>query len=246
MKKTFRNILVLMVIMAMFVLLASPAQAYTVKQVWSRISATAGETLTTGDAVTIKDADGYAWKADADSATLRPAVGVVGKGGSAGAKIEIITSGVVSGWSSLTEGAAGYLSATAGLITQTLPTYRQQIGVAISTTDYLIAPHIAGVPVTGVAALTPGASVAVNFNNASVFTLTPAEGETITGSGGTPGATAYIVITTSGTNSYTLTFSTGFKVTGTLATGTVSAKVFVITFVYDGTNWNEVARTTAM
>lgn len=245
MKNTFQKILALLVVMA-FVLLAVPAQAYTVKQIWSRISVTAGETLVTGNVVTIKDADGYAYKADADDATLRPAIGVVGKGGISGQTVEIITSGVVSGWSSLSEGVVGYLSATAGLITQTVPTYRQQIGIAISTTDYLIAPQIAGVPITGVAALTAGSTVAVNFNTASVFTLTPAETETITASGGTPGAKACIVITTSGTNSYTLTFSTGFKVTGTLATGTVSAKVFVIEFVYDGTNWNEVARTSAM
>jgi hypothetical protein len=56
----------------------------------------------------------------------------------------------------------------------------------------------------------------------------------------------HFIITTSGTTSYTLTFGTNFKSTGTLATGTTTAKVFVITFVYDGTNLNEVSRTAAM
>ena len=55
-----------------------------------------------------------------------------------------------------------------------------------------------------------------------------------------------LVITTSGASSFVLTFGTAFKTTGTLATGTVTAKVFTINFVYDGTNFNEVSRTTAM
>lgn len=60
------------------------------------------------------------------------------------------------------------------------------------------------------------------------------------------GAILSFVITTSGTSSYTLTFGTGFKSTGTLATGTVSGKVFTVTFRSDGVNWNETSRTTAM
>ena len=63
---------------------------------------------------------------------------------------------------------------------------------------------------------------------------------------GLPGKTLTFVITTSGTTSYTLTFGTGFKSTGTLATGTVTAKVFTVTFVSDGINYLEVSRTTAL
>ena len=79
-----------------------------------------------------------------------------------------------------------------------------------------------------------------------VFTLTPAEAESINATNLAAGQRVDVVITTSGTNSYTLTFNTNFKTTGTLATGATSGKVFVVAFVSDGTNLIEVARTTAM
>lgn len=82
----------------------------------------------------------------------------------------------------------------------------------------------------------------------SAYALTPAHTATInlTTTNCVIGRQYHLIITTSGTTSYTLTFGTAFKSTGTLATGTTSAKVFVITFIYDGTNMNEVSRTTAM
>lgn len=150
MKKIFSRwglsgILFLLAVVLMLISAANPAMAYTVKQAYSRISVTAGETLATGDVVAIKDADGYAYKADADSATLRPALGVVGMGGAAAASVEVITSGVLAGWTSLAEGGAGYLSATAGAVTQTAPTGAQQeVAVAISTTSYFFNFQAAG------------------------------------------------------------------------------------------------------
>jgi len=120
------------------VLFAMPAHATYWKHKDSRISATCGETLATGNVVMIKSADGYAYKADANDAALRPAVGVVDKGCSSGGTAEIVTSGIISGYSSLTKGSAAYLSETAGAITQTAPSYTQKIGVAISGTDYQI------------------------------------------------------------------------------------------------------------
>jgi hypothetical protein len=82
----------------------------------------------------------------------------------------------------------------------------------------------------------------------SAYSLTPAHTATInlTKTNCVIGRQYHFIITTSGTTSYTLTFGTNFKSTGTLATGTTTAKVFVITFVYDGTNLNEVSRTAAM
>jgi len=97
--------------------------------------------------------------------------------------------------------------------------------------------------------LTPGSTVSfAPASSVSCYTLTPAQAETINAvtTGAVAGRTYTLVVTTSGTSSYTLTFSTNFKTTGTLATGTTSAKVFVITFIFDGTNFNEVSRTTAM
>lgn len=81
---------------------------------------------------------------------------------------------------------------------------------------------------------------------ASVITLTPTGNLTINAVGGGAGQTCSFSITSSGMYPYTITFGTHFKSTGTLSTGSVAGKVFVIEFQNDGTNWNEVARTTAM
>lgn len=100
---------------------------------------------------------------------------------------------------------------------------------------------------TGSAALTAAATVAIAPTTVNTFTLTPGQDETINCSSvpasGTP---IYLIITTSGTTSRTLTFNTGFVTTGTLATGTTDAKKFVITFISNGTSLHEVSRTTAM
>lgn len=126
-----------LILMALL-LFCSPAFAFHAKQTFVRVGATCGEALTVGSVVAIKDADGYAYKADADDATLRPAVGIVGLGCASGGAAEIITYGRVTGWTSLSEGAYGYLSETAGLATQSAPAWAQPIGFALNTTDYLV------------------------------------------------------------------------------------------------------------
>lgn len=80
----------------------------------------------------------------------------------------------------------------------------------------------------------------------NVFTLTPGASLTINAASVVAGQEVAIIVTTSGSSSFTLTFGTNFKTTGTLATGTVSAKIFVIQFISDGTNYIEVSRTTAI
>lgn len=97
--------------------------------------------------------------------------------------------------------------------------------------------------------ITPGATPAYAPGaSQDLATLTPAENETIaaTTTGAVIGKTYRIKVTTSGTDSFTLTFGSNFKTTGTLATGTDTGKVFVISFVFDGTNFVEAGRTTAM
>jgi hypothetical protein len=94
--------------------------------------------------------------------------------------------------------------------------------------------------------LTPGAHVAISAGSSETFTLTPGQAETITVTGGVPGQDLYLAITTSGTSSYTLTFSTGFYAAGTLSTGSVSAKQFMLHFVNVGGTFTEVSRTAAM
>lgn len=93
-------------------------------------------------------------------------------------------------------------------------------------------------------ALTPGSTVTWNPASGSLFTLTPAQAETInmTTTRAVAGAHTALVITTSGTTTYTITFSTNFKTIGTLETGTTSGIVYTIGFDYDGTNWNESSR----
>lgn len=99
---------------------------------------------------------------------------------------------------------------------------------------------------TLVVALPATGGGAMNASGSSVFSLTPTATETLTATVVPAGSEATIVVTTSGTTSYTITFGTGFKSTGTLATGTVSAKVFTIQFMSDGVNMNETGRTVAM
>ena len=60
------------------------------------------------------------------------------------------------------------------------------------------------------------------------------------------GVRCNLIVLTSGVTSYTMTFGTGFRSQGTLATGTTTARYFVLDFISDGTSLIEVSRTTAM
>ena len=96
-------------------------------------------------------------------------------------------------------------------------------------------------------ALTPGATPAINATLGKIFTMTPAQNQAFTVTGGIVGQELLLKILTSGTNSYDLTFGSGFGANGgTLATGTADAKTFVARFVHDGTSFVEVGRTAAM
>jgi hypothetical protein len=80
----------------------------------------------------------------------------------------------------------------------------------------------------------------------TVVKVTPTATATFTTTVAPAGSRASVIIVTSGTTSYTITFGTGFLTTGTLATGATTAKTFVIEFVSDGTTMIETSRTTAM
>ena len=99
---------------------------------------------------------------------------------------------------------------------------------------------------TASSALTPGTTVSMDFSLATVYTLTPAQAETINAINCSAGKDVSLIVTTSGTSSFVLTFSTNFKTTGTLTTGTVSAKVFNVSFICNGTTATEMTRTAAM
>lgn len=73
-----------------------PASPGHWKEKWDRFSGIAGETLAEGDAVCI-GTDGRVYKAEAEDSTRRPAVGVIGKGGTNGTNVEIVRSGIFGG-----------------------------------------------------------------------------------------------------------------------------------------------------
>lgn len=101
--------------------------------------------------------------------------------------------------------------------------------------------------------LTSAAAVEIDFNvehrvdGVGIFAIIPASDITFTAKNDNlPGQEYILIVDTSGTTSRTLTFSTGFRTTGTLATGTTSARRFIVRFVSDGAVLNEVSRTAAM
>lgn len=79
----------------------------------------------------------------------------------------------------------------------------------------------------------------------NVVKVTPTATATFTTTVPAAGTRCSVIILTSGTTSYTMTFGTGFKSTGTLATGTTTARLFVVDFISDGTNLLETGRTAA-
>lgn len=95
-------------------------------------------------------------------------------------------------------------------------------------------------------ALTPGAVVALNAALGDHFTLTPAQACQINATGMVQGQEVFIEILTSGTSSFVVALGTGFVTTGTLATGTVTAKRFMLHFLCNGTSLVELNRTAAM
>ncbi len=86
-------------------------------------------------------------------------------------------------------------------------------------------------------------TMTVNMTS-SIITITPTGACTFNASGGVAGQRVTFSITTSGISSFTLTWGTNFRKTGTLATGTTSARFFTVTFIcLDGTIWSELCRT---
>ena len=121
------------------------------------------------------------------------------------------------------------------------------IGATTPSTAVFTTMTTTGRQIKDVAVLTPSAAITVDCSLADVFTLVPANTGTIQASNVTAGQNITLVITTSGTTDYTLTFATGFTTTGTLATGSSSGKVFVMDFISPtGTTQKEKSRTTAM
>jgi hypothetical protein len=120
-------------------------------------------------------------------------------------------------------------------------------GVSIgNTTDSGAASlNVSGSISGGYVALANG-TTAMPFGDDNVVRVTPTASATYTTTVPAAGAICVLSILTSGTTSRTITFGTGFKATGTLATGTTSARYFNITFVSDGSFLIEMSRTVAI
>jgi hypothetical protein len=85
-------------------------------------------------------------------------------------------------------------------------------------------------------------ALATNINTK----LTVTANRTLTTTVPAAGTRCSVMILTNSTSTWTITFGTGFKPTGTLATGTTTARIFVVNFISDGTNLYEAGRTAAM
>jgi hypothetical protein len=81
-------------------------------------------------------------------------------------------------------------------------------------------------------------------DGAVVYTITPGEAMTINGfADGYCGQIYILRVVTSGTDAFVVTLGSNFIKTGTLSTGTTSARYFSITFYSDGHSLIELART---
>lgn len=80
----------------------------------------------------------------------------------------------------------------------------------------------------------------------TAFSITPTGACTFNASGSIPGARVSFIVTTNGVSSFVLTWGTNFRSIGTLATGTTTAKIFVVSFLCTaGGIWVETGRTAA-
>lgn len=95
---------------------------------------------------------------------------------------------------------------------------------------------------SGTIALTDGTTK----SNTRVIACTSSTAATVTFTGvPAAGTMLRLILTTDGTGGNVLTFSTGFKTTGTY-TLTTSSRTYTIGFISDGTNFCETGRTAAL
>ena len=102
---------------------------------------TSGEILAVRDVVYISAADAVS-KADASAESTSRVVGFAKAGVGSAASVDVVTHGALGGFTGLTAGASQYLSETAGLLSETVPTTSGanivKVGYAKSTTDVQI------------------------------------------------------------------------------------------------------------
>lgn len=122
------------------------------------------------------------------------------------------------------------------------PTLNQNTTGTASNVTSVVSFANGGISASAATSATTG-TMTVNMTT-SIVTITPTGACTFNASGGVAGQVITFAITTSGTSSFVLTWGTNFRKVGTLATGTVSARFFSVTFIcINGTTWQEIGRT---
>lgn len=104
----------------------------------------------------------------------------------------------------------------------------------------------AGVVPAPVHATLANGTTAMAFGTNGSVKVTPTGNATLTTTVPVAGTRCTLLVLTAGSSSFTLTFGSGFKPVGTLATGTTGGRVFAVNFISDGTNLYETGRTAAM
>lgn len=89
-------------------------------------------------------------------------------------------------------------------------------------------------------------TLALAFASKGVVKVSPTATGSFTTTVPPAGTRCTLIVLTTGVTSFTMTFSTGFKIVGTLATGTVAARHFIFEFISDGTSLIESSRTVAI
>lgn len=83
----------------------------------------------------------------------------------------------------------------------------------------------------------------LDASNASYTKITPAQSNSVTVTNGTLGQEIIINITAAYDTAYTVTFSTGFRSSGTISSPATTGYSKIVKFVHDGTSFIEVSRT---
>lgn len=111
--------------------------------------------------------------------------------------------------------------------------------------DVLAVGKIQATNITATSAATSATTGTITVDmSTDIITCTPTNNMTLNASEGVTGQIVTLHFATSGTSAYTITFGTNFRKTGTLSTGTVSARFFSVTFrCINGTVWSEMCRT---
>jgi hypothetical protein len=144
----------------------------------------------------------------------------------------------------------GSLTGTGANVLATGPTitagvYSGTVGASNPSTGAFTTITASGTITDGFATRTAG-TLALAFGTNGTVQVTPNATGTFTSTVPAAGTRAILIVLTSGTTSYTMTFGTGFKTTGTLTTGTVAARYYIFQFISDGTSLIEVSRTVAI